>query len=566
MKRLYVYLPLGLLLIIAGLGVAPSVLSLVYLERGGRALDRALALEGRARGDDPWLAPTPLKEPTARAAAEEAISWFHRSIEADKDHAQAYRWLGRAALLLDAPDEAETAFAHYVRLRPDNPLGYWELGLAYERLVRRVVEATYWRLDLHVDKNEDWAIMPGSTEILTRSLTSAYIETPEVTIETPYCEDGDPPASCFVGGDVWSMPLVAPDAVVPITTPVKSEVLFMHPPSQATWELTLPVTPTTLTFWMGLSPQAETWWGDGVTFRVLVDGEEAFTHHLTAEQARAGWRPGRADLSAWAGETVHLTLATGAGPDGDGAGDWAGWGDVRVVRGEVKIVPSAWIRAVWEKAGVTAEDLIAIGEEAQEAGRYEAALTWYERATRMATNPRLYWLQLGRLCQYHVESNEICDKFLASNRHNLLVNPDFAIDGFGWHFNRREGAGYAITECPGLPDKKCAMVHIQKVTSPYGTSWAQCLTLTPEQAYRFSVWVKVETKGEWITLYYQGDRGGDPHGIKLGGSHEGAQDWTFFEQEFVAPEFDDHRACFHPLRLLDMGSAWFHSATLELVK
>jgi hypothetical protein len=179
------------------------------------------------------------------------------------------------------------------------------------------------------------------------------------------------------------MPVAAPDATLPVTESVQSEVLFMHPPSQATWEIALPVTPTAATFWMGLSPEAETWWGDGVTFRVLVDGTEAFSHHLTAEQAQAGWRPAVADLSDWAGQTVRLTLATGAGPDGEGGGDWAGWGDVRILAGEAEAVPWAWVRAAWEEAGVTAEDLARAGEQAVLTERYEIAnrlLTLYERS------------------------------------------------------------------------------------------------------------------------------------------------------------------------------------------
>ncbi len=395
MKRVYIYFFIGLVFLVIGTVFGPSVLSIIYLERGGRALDQALVLEGRASAEDPWLAPLPLETTDALEKAEEARVLLRRSTAVKEDHAQAYRWLGRTALLLDAPEEAERAFSHYLRLKPDNPLGYWELGLAYERLARRAADATYWRLDLGVDDVMDWTIMPEVTKTLTDSLASAYLETPDLMIETPYCEDGDPPASCFVAKNVWSMPLAAPDAVVPITTPVESEVLFMHPPSQATWEITLPVTPTAVTFWMGLDPQAEDWWGDGVTFRVLVEGEKAFAHHLTAEQARAGWRPGRADLSAWAGETVRLTLATGAGSDGDGAGDWAGWGDVRMVAADVDVVPSTWVRAVWESAGVTVQDLMALGEKARKSERYADALEWYARVAWVAPGSGDPWYYVG---------------------------------------------------------------------------------------------------------------------------------------------------------------------------
>jgi tetratricopeptide (TPR) repeat protein len=216
-----------------------------------------------------------------------------------------------------------------------------------------------------------------------------------VAIETPYCEDEGVPASCFVGRALWSMPVAALDTPLFVTEPVQSEVLFMHPPSQATWEVALPVTPTALSFWMGLDPQAEGWWGDGVTFRLLVDDTEVFAHQLTAEPAQAGWQPASVDLSAWSGQRVNLALATDAGPLGDGAGDWAGWGDVRVVANDAEVIPEAWMRAAWAKAGITAQDLIAVGEAARQAERYEEALEWHERAMSLEPGLGDPWYYVG---------------------------------------------------------------------------------------------------------------------------------------------------------------------------
>jgi tetratricopeptide (TPR) repeat protein len=102
-------------------------------------------------------------------------------------------------------------------------------------------------------------------------------------------------------------------------------------------------------------------------------------------------------LSDWAGQTVRLTLATDPGPEGDGAGDWAGWGDVRVVTGETEAVPWAWVRTAWEEAGVTAEDLIAVGEVARKAERYEEALTWYERTIALQPESGNPWYYKGLL-------------------------------------------------------------------------------------------------------------------------------------------------------------------------
>jgi hypothetical protein len=217
----------------------------------------------------------------------------------------------------------------------------------------------------------------------------------------------------------------------------------------------------------------------------------------------------------------------------------------------------------WTKIGLTASDYVRAGSMRV---NLDDALRWYKLAEIVDPSNAELWLRVGQVCQSNPYIGDICKRFLAYNDHNLFVDPQFAFDREAWHFNRRRGADYTIAKCSGVPDKKCALVHIHTVTSPHGTSWVQCLTLTPEKKYRFSAWVKVQSEGEWIALYYQGDRNGHPHGVKLGGSHTGVKDWIYFEQEFIAPKFDDHRACFHPLRLLAMGNAWFHSADLQLVE
>jgi hypothetical protein len=217
----------------------------------------------------------------------------------------------------------------------------------------------------------------------------------------------------------------------------------------------------------------------------------------------------------------------------------------------------------WRQADLNAQDYVVFGQYANDV---PTSLRWYKLAEIMDPADPELWLQVGQICQKDPSVSDVCKRYLAHNDYDWLVDSGFTFDRAAWRFNRREGAEYAIMGCPGVAGKKCAMVEIDEVTSPHGTGWVQCLTLEPGQAYRFSAWVKVETEGEWIPIYYQGAQDGDPHGIKLGGSHTGAQDWTYFEQEFVAPEFDEDRACFHPARLLDVGQLWFHSATLRVVE
>jgi hypothetical protein len=84
---------------------------------------------------------------------------------------------------------------------------------------------------------------------------------------------------------------------------------------------------------------------------------------------------------------VRLTLATDPGPDGDGGGDWAGWGDVRVIAAEdsnhVLLVPIQLTRSAWQYANLTADSLFEQAGTAFKDKKYNAALKWYERGALM---------------------------------------------------------------------------------------------------------------------------------------------------------------------------------------
>lgn len=66
--------------------------------------------------------------------------------------------------------------------------------------------------------------------------------------------------------------------------------------------------------------------GDGVTFRVLVDG----TQVLSRGYAKRAWEPVEVDLSPWRGKEVRLRLWTDVGPAGNPSFDWACWGEPEV--------------------------------------------------------------------------------------------------------------------------------------------------------------------------------------------------------------------------------------------
>ena len=92
------------------------------------------------------------------------------------------------------------------------------------------------------------------------------------------------------------------------------------------WALSLPdtSTPLYLDFDIGLREGSEQ--SDGVTFVVSIQGTEIF-HRLYKAQR---WEHVRLDLTAYRKQRVTLRFSTTPGPVGNGAWDWAVWGDPEI--------------------------------------------------------------------------------------------------------------------------------------------------------------------------------------------------------------------------------------------
>ncbi len=108
------------------------------------------------------------------------------------------------------------------------------------------------------------------------------------------------------------------------------DVLFMHPPAAASFNLQLPPEAVSLHTRLALAPESWEWGGDGATFVVRLQPEggeeqEIFRRHIDNSTAEQNWHPVDISLAEFAGQTVTITLATENGPAGDGTGDWAGW-------------------------------------------------------------------------------------------------------------------------------------------------------------------------------------------------------------------------------------------------
>ena len=114
------------------------------------------------------------------------------------------------------------------------------------------------------------------------------------------------------------------------------------------WTLSLPdtSTPLYLDFDIGLREGSEG--SDGVTFIVSIQGTEIFRRLYNAQR----WKHVRLDLTPYRKQRVTLRFSTTPGPVGNGAWDWAMWGDPEITHEPVSqlteigfFIPDAPIRS-----------------------------------------------------------------------------------------------------------------------------------------------------------------------------------------------------------------------------
>lgn len=114
------------------------------------------------------------------------------------------------------------------------------------------------------------------------------------------------------------------------------DVLFTHPPSSVSFNITLPQEPLFFVSRVAMDPQSWHWGGDGSTFIVTItteDGQavELASLHVSKHSQDRHWHDIEASLAPFAGQTVVLTLSSDPGTAGDFSGDWGGWESPRVM-------------------------------------------------------------------------------------------------------------------------------------------------------------------------------------------------------------------------------------------
>ena len=127
-------------IIVFGWWLYPRAMGLYYQVRGGRLLGKAIQIAPDIHPDNILCAVDPTKDETTRGLALEATDLLKTAIEYDPSLSQAYLQLGDAFCLLGDPGNAVEPYLSFVRMRPLNPLGHLELGIAYANLCYSINE------------------------------------------------------------------------------------------------------------------------------------------------------------------------------------------------------------------------------------------------------------------------------------------------------------------------------------------------------------------------------------------------------------------------------------------
>ncbi len=126
----YIISGMLVILIIAALS-SPLLIEIYSIQRGGRLLSQALVT---IPGSDTSPSVCDLSVPPdylATSLLENARKALENAIHYNPRLSQAFLLLGRVYCLLGEREEAVKSFTTYTRLRPENPLGFIELGSAY---------------------------------------------------------------------------------------------------------------------------------------------------------------------------------------------------------------------------------------------------------------------------------------------------------------------------------------------------------------------------------------------------------------------------------------------------
>ncbi len=121
-------------IIVISVLIIPRALSIYYQTKGGQIVNRVIRESENISDIGLTCAELPPRKGTLKEKVQEGIAKLKLAERFDAGNTQIYYHLGRAYCLLGEPDKALTQFDTFTQLRPANPLGYIELGFAYEEI------------------------------------------------------------------------------------------------------------------------------------------------------------------------------------------------------------------------------------------------------------------------------------------------------------------------------------------------------------------------------------------------------------------------------------------------
>lgn len=342
---------------------APFVLWAYNIHQAGKALTLGLAWPTPRLADSLPEVRNPDELQTALGHLAAARRW-------QPERAYAYRLAGQ---IYAAQHDWLRAVHEYEQARkrdPKHPLLAWESALLYEQMQQRIETAP--------------------RETLLSKLISAPRESQDLPQGSASCW-GDQPNTCFMGLETWNKPYAAAPSGLPATY----DVLVMHAPGGIRLTHTINTSHPGLSFLLGLDPNVSGGQSDGATYRILIEtaqgSQQIYERALDRATADQGWIPDMVDLSPWAGQTVTLIFRLDGGPAGDTRDDWYGWGNVLLTTTEVARLVTYTPAARWQMAlrhiNNDASRFIKQGDLMLEAGAYERAVLWYQRAAAIEALP-----------------------------------------------------------------------------------------------------------------------------------------------------------------------------------
>ena len=230
----------------------------------------------------------------------------------------------------------------------------------------------------------------------------------------------------------------------------------------------------------------------------------------------------------------------------------------------------------WERAEISPQVLIGLGDQAKAEKRWNEALLYYRGATRLV----LYELKkkgeflAAGICQLtfakphmlNQRNQDYCQHYFSQNADNLMINGQF--DGgnmWGWskrYFSSPVSAVYEVDRRRGNP---APAASITGLTADYHGGLFQEITLPPGITVRYIARVKIQKAGEINVrlLYFGGRREGMPMGSAVQTISRDI-DWTYLERTFEVPDADENLLRFFPALLTGRGTVWIDDVQLEL--